>query len=247
MELTLWNIEHDLRELVDKREELEEMRIAMVAIQQDTEVAEGLIAKCDMAIHAYVGKEIRKVDGIRSYWRHCEMIIAAARAEAKVQSERVRAWEARLEQLRGMCASVMGSMDWKPGKSRKLEGASGSLLLKANGGVAPVLIHNESQIPDEFCEVTITINVVDWNFIQAAMFDEENGKPAIVAKVGPRTAKLSLIRAELERKCAGCGGRKLVDRDAPDGGIKCPDCGGSGKAGVPGAVLGERGESVVCK
>lgn len=262
MEMTLWNIEHDhnLREMVDKREELEELRASALAINEDTEVIDGLIAQCDMTVHSYVEREVRKVDGCRAFIRYCKMIIAAATAESKAQKQRADLWEARLNRFNGMLASVISSMDWKKDQVRKLTGATGTLLLKANGGIVPVLIHNESQIPDEFCEVTITINMVDWNFIQAAMFDEENGKPAITAKVGPRTAKLSLIRAELEKKCpAGCdkGEVPCDHRNAVEGDIQCPDCrngmafcsacGGSGKAGVPGAVLGERGESVICK
>lgn len=103
-------------------------------------------ANVQQAIEAYVAAEVAKVDGIRSYLRHCGIMATAAKEEAQRFNERARAWEARESRLKEACLRVMDSAGKK-----KLEGNTGTLLVKGNGGLAPLNKTDESMIPDECC------------------------------------------------------------------------------------------------
>lgn len=234
--LSLLAIETVLLDLITLREE-------MLESSED-------VAAVDEQITAYIRQEVVKVDNIRSFWRHCELMRDAAKAEAETQAQRAKAWGSRLDRLKETCRSVMETIPFPTGKPRKLEGRTGSLLLKANGGKQAVEISNESMVPDELCTVTVTMSAALWN--AAAVFFAED---LVGTKVGPRTPSLSLIGEALAKPCAKCAGLPTC-RDSSDPVLrvagmqvetKCPECGGSGCAGVPGARLAERGQHVECR
>lgn len=245
LELSLYTIESDLANLIEMREQAAEeiaeidSGMSLMTSRQAVIVRQGRadeISVIDRQIREYVAAEIRKVDGIRGYWRHAELMRDAAKAEADVQALRAKAWDQRLKRLKEMCLTVMEAIPFPPGKPKKLEGRTGSLMLRGNGGKQAVEIHDEALVPDEMKMVTVMISRDQWQ-LKAALFRD----PKIVSCA----PSLSLIGAELERACEHCDG-------APAVGTKdeCQWCGGSGKRGkrgVPGARLAPRGQHVECK
>ena len=105
----------------------------------------------------------------------------------------------------------------------------------------PVIITDATLVPDEFCEVTVTLSQRDWKWLQQLAIDDcpEHEDEPITTRVGPRTPRLELIRAALEKPCIECGGTNPPEQ--------CRACGGTGLAGVPGAYLEARGVHVECR
>lgn len=250
-DLSLFGIESGLHDLFDA--------------WQNAESPEQLEA-AEVAIRACAEAEVRKVDGVRRYWRACEQMAAAAKHEAQVQAERARLWESRLDRLKAVVYEVMTRFERK-----KLEGQTGSLHLKGNGGKQAVVIHDESLVPDEFCMVTVTMRA-DWfakvdNFLAEHYINVGDRTPVSIK----RATSNSLIAEALARDCEACAGIgteprpiwcsaghlarfpygcNLCERFLAQGTTEtdpCSVCGGTGKQGVPGARLAERGSHVECR
>jgi hypothetical protein len=204
--LSLYQIESDLQELMAAYGEAEDDATRQ-AIHQ--------------GIQEYATREVVKVDGIRSYLRHCEVMAVAAKCEADAQMERSRKWKRRAEKLEAICLSTMIAM----GKKR-LEGKSGELIVKTNGGAQALDITEPSIVPDEYCLAQVTMSCADWD----ALYDTA-GKPVLVGSRVDRVPDSAAIRAALKAPCWLCAGK---DQD-------CDQCGGTGTSSVPGARLRERG------
>ena len=123
-----------------------------------------------------------------------------------------------------------------------------------------VEVYDESLIPDELAFVSVRMSVTEWHRVKLAVYN-------LVAECGPRVPAVSLISARLSEACPKCHGAKIVcsfchgfddycadvmtceycngTRRASEGNAEdCPECGGSGKASVPGARLKEPGSHV---
>ena len=268
LDLSLYQLESQLSELIEMREQsCESLKLAESEgdLPQTIERLNDEVTAIDNAIREYITAEIRKVDGIRAFWRHCELMASAAKEEAEVQTARSKAWKDRLDRLKDMVKLVMETIPFPENKPKKLEGRTGALYLKANGGKQAVEIHDESLVPDELCTVTVTMPQLLWN-AAAIFFDED----LVGTKVGPRVPSLSLIAERLAAVCPKCRGEKVVcsfchgfDDYCADvqtcevciGTRKatelysepCPECGGSGRQSVPGARFAERGNHVEVK
>src|SRR6266851_3241791 len=101
--LTLFQLESELRELMDFRDSEELTAEELQAV--------------DIQIATYVAKEIAKVDNLRAYMRHCQIMSEAAKQEAELQAKRANSWKNRLDYLKGCCLDAMNLMGKK-----KLEG-----------------------------------------------------------------------------------------------------------------------------
>ena len=245
VELSLYTIESDLANLVEMREQtLASLKQAdsegdlPEIIQRLNEEA----VEIDAAIQLYVKTEITKVDNIRAFWKHCELMRDAAKEEARVQSDRSKAWGARLDRLKATCAMVMESIPFPSGKSKKLEGRTGSIYLKANGGKQSVEVTDESLVPDELCTVTVMMSAELWRALaeHVAGCDRTGEFDGEFYRLTPsRKPALSLIGEALHRKCEACDG-------APAIGTKdeCQWCDGSGHQSVPGCRLSPRSNHV---
>jgi hypothetical protein len=198
------------------------------------------LAEIDEAIAAWAQAEVAKVDGIRGMWRYLDTMQDAAQAEAECQHQRALSFRRRLEALKSAVLLAMQMRPWPEGKPRKLEGQTGSIAIRGNGGKEPVIITDEEMLPDEYCTVTATFRADQWRNL--CMFLGTAPPPDladITASNVKRAPSLSLIGAALKGPCPECGG---TNPPTP-----CPQCGGSGYAGVPGAALGPRGEHVTCR
>ncbi len=140
---SLFQLEHELVELMALREEMAE--------------AGEDVAACDQQIQEYVQKTIRKVDNVRSYLRHCEVMGHAAEVESHRLDQLAKLWGNRRDRLKDICRGVMEHFGIK-----RIEGQTGSLSLKGNGGFTPLTITDESLIPEELCDYRGTISGQAW-------------------------------------------------------------------------------------
>ncbi len=182
----LFDIERTLHEMVD--------------IWQEAQTPEA-IEEAEQAIRVYIEAEVRKVDNIRKYVRFCDAQSAAAKAEAALQRSRQAVWEARADRLKQFVYDVMQSF-----RVKKLEGNTGSLAIKGNGGKLPLSIVSETLVPDDFCDVTITMTVPAWR----ALVTRANVEAVQGAKV-TRAISNDRIRAALEAG-EGVPGARLGER-----------------------------------
>lgn len=220
LDLTLYELESGLADLIEMREEAGDDAVQLAVI--------------DKALADYAEAAVRKVDGIRGYVKHADMLIEAAKAEAKVQTARAKAWEARRARVLDMCKSVMQGMTWKEGKPKKLEGRTGSITLRGNGGAQAVEAYDVRLIPRTMLKTTVAMPESLWSAICTRHPDIPADHQVKVGNVEPN---LSAIAEELAKPCEAC----------KESGVECSSCHGTGKRSVPGARLLPRGESVVIK
>ncbi len=180
---SLFQLEHELVELMALREEM-------------AEAGEDVTA-CDQQIAEYVNvREPAKADSCGAHIRHGRMVAAAARAEAARLNGIADQWEKREEYLKERWKFAMEQFDIK-----RIEGKNTKLLLRGNGGFAPLTITDEALLPDEMCDyigpvagedmVTIVKCLApnDRNIVLAALRKLErhpsNGKIREALKRGP--------------------------------------------------------------
>jgi Siphovirus Gp157 len=211
LDLTLYQIENDLLDLIQMREQTLEEADGVRALvgSQSQEYADALydVKVLDGQIAEYVKAEIRKADNIGALWRHFTMMRDAAKAEAKRLDQLAKGWESRLDRLKAVCQAAMETFEWRAGKPRVIEGRTTKLYLKANGGRPAVEISNSELIPDEFQRITAEMSGDVWEEIVKYF-----GPVWVKEKMGrvTKAPALSLIGEALERgPVAGC---RLAER-----------------------------------
>jgi hypothetical protein len=230
--LSLWNIEQGLADLFERREELTVPEAS--GIESFVELQE-----VDLAISDYIKAEVQKVDGVRGWWKHLEMMRDAAKAEASTMQDRASSFERQLTVLKSAILVTLEEMEFRAGKPRKLEGKTGSISLVGNGGRQPVVITDEALIPDEYQTVTVKMNAELWRKVCASLPDLAGLQEC------RKEPNLTAIYNALEQPCAPCKGVGAPWNNS--GSPACQACGGSGKQGVPGAILAPLGSHVRVK
>ncbi len=230
--LTLYDLSRELVELMDRWDDPDTRPEDRTAIENDLTI--------------YIEQHVRKVDGVRAYLRHCSIMKAVAKQEARRLSDLSETWEAREQRLKDLCQVIMETFG-----AKRLDGNTGSLLLKGNGGKQPVRIDSPELVPDEFCTLNISVNKATWAAFQERLEADSNSRLALSALIssqsfhGDSEPRKSLIEAELQKPCPNCIGGVM-----PSGVVivpltpveqPCSACGGSGKRGVPGCTLEPRG------
>ena len=235
MSQSLYLLESNIAQLLEIRQDL---LIPDPVEDQDRLVA---LETVERQLTELFGAEVRKVDNIRRVWAHLEMVADAAAIEQKRQAERARLAKAQLERLKQGVKEAMQSMPWAPGKTRKIEGETGVLMLKANGGKQAVEITDEALIPDEFCEITATFRADEFAELSRILeeFNKDYGDAPVTCRNVKKSVSITLVAAALTEKCLACNGTGWKAAE-----IQCKVCGGEGHEGVPGARLAERGEHV---
>lgn len=98
-----------------------------------------------------------------------------------------------------------------------------------------VEITNEAMVPDDLCTVTVTI---PWKVWKTVIERTSLLKNCAFKEITSRVPSLSLIAEALQEPCLKCDGEGRIG-DARFT-VSCPECGGTGRASVPGARLRQR-------
>ncbi len=245
LQLSLHNIETGLRELASELAEAE-------TPEQIEIISDG--------IQKYLHAEIKKCDGIADFCLHLDHLCHKPR---ELQRDGITVREIceidreieRLQERRGMFRKILyvikdmvkfelQALPWKEGKPRKIEGVRHTISLRGNGGKQAVVVTDESLVPDELCNVTVSMTAIQWRYIDI-LLEQDAGMSApdqceYISAPFPakRTPNLSRISDELNKPCLFCRNSTTpFDGD-------CPECQGTGRNTVAGARLEERGESV---
>jgi hypothetical protein len=221
MSLTLYSLSSELTELL-------ELRAEMVVNSEDTTTV-------DHQLREYLARLPEKVDAVAAVLRTMDSQIDLAKAEEHRLKTRRQHIEAGRQRLESYVKEVLSSLpEPKRGKTKKLVGATCTLTLRPNGGSAPLEIQDPAMVPDEYCTATVTMPWLMWDAMTEGMLARD-----IVDLKPKREPSNAAIRKALEEDCWDCSGT-----GGPTEASRCPACGGSGKQGVAGCRLGERGFSL---
>lgn len=229
---TLYSLADDLVSLLDLREDMAENKEGTEAV--------------DAAIAEYMAALPTKVDGVVHVIRTLDSQAELAAAEVQRLAARRRRIASAAERLRQYCCDVLAKLPAPKKGSRKLEGSTSSLVLKTNGGVLSMDVYESSLIPDECCTATVTMPFPEWKELvnRACTSDGDFDHFYGYAKRQPNE---KAVREALNAPCWVCDGTGQSHSITTDCGSlaasseACASCGGSGKCGVPGAKLLERG------
>jgi len=215
----LYRIDVELEDLLEHRQ-------ARLDDQQDPATAEE-IAAIDDEIQRYIGTLTKKVDGTAGLllrWKAQQQAIAAERARLKALAQRIESQEQRLRDY----IELILSRQPAPAKGpRRLRGETSELVLRANGGPAPLVIAQPELVPHELQIIELSMPYDLWEELLRNAARELTDRIADAKqRILPSNQR---IREELSKPCPVCGG------------TGCVECGGTGCQTVPGAYLAERG------
>ncbi len=232
-ELTLWDIDTELREAVELYEEAQ--------TDEDRNLQQA-------AIRLYLEAHIRKVDKVAAYLRACAAHEAAAHQEAvRARAIHLR-WASRAQRVKDMVLALMQERGEK-----RFEGVTAILRRQTNGGPAPApIIGVPELVPDDLCTFNLKLSGQVWGQLRAAVPQAVRDMLDFGVRSEP---DVQAIKAALERPCDACGGDRTVEINPAGQGHyddlsehhPCPICGGTGKNSVPGCRLQERGEHLRCE
>lgn len=205
---------------------LEDTLLQLIAMREDAETDEER-AVIDQQLVEWTAHEVLKVENIHGFLRHCELMeFGCAQEEDRIR-ELKHLWKARADRVKELVRTAMEAAGKK-----KLEGRTGSLVLKANGGRQAVLIPDPAMVPDEYCTFNVTLTAEQWREVAYYVDTQAKREPA----------KPEIYKA-LTTECNSCGGSGQAKSGNGER-LACPTCGGSGKAGVQGCSLADRGSHV---
>lgn len=235
--LNIFKIESELAELMEYRDTEDLTPEERQAV--DNQIAE------------YVSRELTKVDNLRAYMRHCEVKAAQARAAADIakeefsqQMKRAGSWETRLDYLKGCCLAAMGIL-----KKKRLEGRSGYLLCKGNGGPQMLTVYDVQLLPSSCKTLSLRVSLAEWERFATECNQMAQSMQVALSRLMTSQGFESLIEANqkairraLDIPCPDCVGGTIEDVE----GVRtpCPGCSGTGKQGLPGARLEPRGSHI---
>ncbi len=250
----LWNLRGQLFELMEEREAIAQ-DIRDLAGSEDQAARQAEFEALEKAIGTFVLEKVKQVDEIRAPLLAMRDAAKVCREEEKRAGNQALAWDRKadtLEDLVKVCLQHLSESGyWKPKETRKVFSPLGSFTLRGNGGKQPVVVTDESLVPDELCNVTMTFPSNYLKHMQAFFAGAED----VVVKFGPRVPSLSRIGEALNQPCLRCDGNGVVeawgdvDEDAEFQPAEnpCRDCNGTGKQTVAGCRLDPRGESLQVK
>jgi hypothetical protein len=201
MNLTLYNIETELLEVLQLRDE-----VASDPDMTPQEIAESLKA-IDQRIAEYVKAEVRKVDGVAAWIRECDAR-RKLMADEVDRLDRVRkAWEVRGDRIRQIVIAVMQETG-----QPKLQGATSVLRLQKNP--PSVEVSQPGLVPAEYQRVTVTMPLHVWNSAIYTALMDTYADTALMDSVmvgQPEPAKLK-IAAELKQNVGVPGCSLITDK-----------------------------------
>ncbi len=189
-------------------------------------------AECEQHIERLSEALLKKTDDLACVLRRMKADAGMLKAEETRLRERRTVVEASLDRLKSYTLVTMERHGFK-----HLKTAKNTIAIKGNGGVAPLVISQPELVPPEFCMYRLDLDYPAMNILMQTM--EDYMPDHAVSQMEQRTTRTpsqSLIREALIQPCATCDGTGVYDVE-----FQCADCGGTGKASVPGAHLEPRG------
>ena len=216
----------------------------LIELQESAETDE-IRDAAGVALEAYREKLPQKVDDVRGYVKHCEMMAECARQESAEQAARAKLWGNRAQRTKDYALEVMQAF-----KAKKLSGRTGDLRVQANP--PSVEITREDILDVEYFSVTVTMNGRVWKLLADVLNRFQNVLETLSPAFGnawyipigtspqPKfTPDKAAIAGALKKPCPFCHGdltmRRALGLEGAD--IVCDQCNGTGKATVPGARL----------
>lgn len=210
--------------LTDELSQLLAVRAEMLEDKED-------VAAIDTAIAEYMTALPKKADAVAHVLRSLETQAALSKLEEERLYERRKRFESCYECLEACVSRAMSKLPKPARGSRKIEGSVSTLMLKGNGGPAPLDVYDATLVPDEYCTFTLALTGAGFEKL-TQLVDRDD-----FVFAADRAVDNTAVRKALEAPCWLCDGK----------GGDCSSCGGSGKQGVPGARLLERGAHLEIK
>lgn len=122
-----------------------------------------------------------------------------------------------------------------------------------SGGNYMVIVTDESLLPDDVCNVHVTMSASIWSDFLVALSKVPGVDPAVIETLRTepvRVPVLSRILEALNKPCRSCDKGLVFNPHEPgpeineNSIINCPDCNGTGRASVAGTRLGDWGEAI---
>jgi hypothetical protein len=197
--LSLFKIETELDELLDLREQVtEELHEYQTKFALPNESLEQSLAAIDTQIDSYLKREARKVNGIASTIQSFDSAAALLKAEADRLYTRSQAFSNRAQRIKQRCCEVMRQT---LGDRAKLETPEHTLRVQRNGGLAPLVINSEGNLPQSLRKVTVTMSLADWEVLKNTTKMQWDFTP-LVSQPEPN---ISAIRESLEKNSSFLG------------------------------------------
>jgi hypothetical protein len=226
LDISLYHLEEGLANLIAYRQER--------VLEIDGPLEAGELDAIEAEIKRYEIATPAKVAGVAAILRSWRIQRENAKAEIRRLQSIVATLEAQDDRLKTYIADVL-AMQPEPKKGcRQLTGNDGSkLMLKGNGGLQPLEITDPALVPNEYKRVTLTINAAEWDDLCTIMEAAQIIAPPTLI---PKSIEVdnTLVRNALASDCPECAGLTK----------ECAACAGTGKRGVPGARLLDRGSHV---
>ncbi len=171
--LTLYNIESELLQLMDLRDDIA-AEVIVTAEGETQRKAE--LAATDAMIQEYVRREVLKVDNLCGFLRECNTRAKVAKEEAARISARAKLWEARADRVKQSAAEAMAlTLDLNviakaPQNTvlKRMNGRTSELkLCKSPSSVSEDI--DESLLPAEYRRIQITVSCEDWERISETL------------------------------------------------------------------------------
>ncbi len=161
--LSLFQIESELLQLIDAREDVLERMAGMSPDELTASPEIGAeLATIEGLIRDYVGREIRKVDGIATAIKEFQQRALVKTAAAKDLELSAKRDADTVERIKATVLQVLQEFGEK-----KLAGRLFTISRQGNGGVAPLVIAQPDLVPKELQRVTVTCSRPVWDLMRA--------------------------------------------------------------------------------
>lgn len=179
---TLYQIEDDLLALVETE--------GMVPEEREAEF--------QAVLYEQLRKAVTKRDRVGQFIRHCELMADNSKAEEKRLKERREMYEKASEKMREYVRKVIESLGRdEKGKFQKLEGKTVTLSLRNNPQQVKVL--DESQIPEEYRRITVTLPLDVWRDLIHTAEPEEELMKEISKCLSDRDPRMDISKTAIKK------------------------------------------------
>lgn len=154
--LSLYHLDTELTSLL-------EYRTAMM--EDDPRPTEKEVDAIDGEIRAYMAALPKKVDSVAHVIAHMQSQVNLAKAEIGQISARQRRFEEDIKRLKNYATEILEKQPEPKRGPKTLVGITATLVLKGNGGLAPLVIDNPSLVPPEYCRLEGWIREDVWQWL----------------------------------------------------------------------------------